>query len=140
VAALDARVLMSPDPTAITHGLTLTAARARLANRRWKQVQRGADGLGLWRHGARQVALIHSVAYEQDGELWEHVSVSRADGEMPTWVQVRDVFRDVCGDDALGIIVVPPKSEHVNISEVAHVWRCVTKRPLPDFTQGSGSI
>ena len=129
---------MLPDPPAITQNLT--AARVRLASRRWKQVTRGFDGLGLWQHGARKVALIHSVAYEKDGELWEHVSVSRRDGEMPTWTQVRDVFRDVCGDDALGIIVVPPKSEHVDIAEVAHVWRCLTKRPLPDFTQGTSSI
>lgn len=91
-------------------------------------------------HGPRKLGMIHSVSYEQDGELWEHVSVSRRDGEMPMWEQVRDAFRDMCGDDALGIIVVPPKSEHVNIGEVAHIWRCVTKRPLPDFTQGSGSI
>jgi hypothetical protein len=129
---------MLPDLPAITQNLSV--ARVRLARRRWKQVVQGADGLGAWRHGPRQLHLIHSVAYEQDGELWEHVSVSRADGTMPTWVQVRDVFHDVCGDDALGVIVVPPKSEHVNIAEVAHVWRCLTKRPLPDFTQGTSSI
>lgn len=112
----------------------------QLQRHRWKLVKPGMDGLGAWTHGSRGLGLIHSIALEQDGEVWEHISVSRKDGEMPTWEQVRDVFHEVCGDDALGIIVVPPKDEHVNIAEVAHVWRCLTKRPIPDFTRGSRSI
>jgi hypothetical protein len=128
VSALGARV---ESPTVIA---------ARLRRNRWRQVTRGADGLGAWQHGARGLGLIHSIAQEHDGEIWEHVSVSRRDGAMPSWAQVRDVFREVCGDHALGIIVVPPKSEHVDIAEVAHVWRCLTRRPLPDFTRGHGSI
>jgi hypothetical protein len=118
----------------------LVVVEARLHAHRWKLVTPGADGLGLWKHGARRLGLIHSVAVEQDGELWEHVSLSRSDGQMPSWTQTRDVFREVCGPDALGIIVVPPKSEHVDIAEVAHVWHCMTRRPLPDFTQGGRSI
>jgi hypothetical protein len=115
-------------------------AEARLARHRWRRVTPGADGLGAWLHDARGFGLIHSVAIEQDGELWEHVSISRRDGTMPTWEQVRDVFREVCGPEALGIVVVPPKDEHVDIAEVAHVWRCLTRRPLPDFTRGGRSI
>jgi hypothetical protein len=118
----------------------LLAAEARLRRHRWKCDGAGADGLGSWVHRARGLALIHSVALEQDGELWEHVSVVRRDGLMPSWEQTRDVFREVAGDDALGIIVVPPKSEHVDIAEVAHVWRCLTRRPVPDFTHGLRSI
>jgi hypothetical protein len=72
--------------------------------------------------------------------MWEHISVSRFDDRMPSWEQVRDTFREVAGDTALGIIVVPPKSEHVNIAEVAHVWHCLSKRPIPDFTRGGRSI
>ena len=119
---------------------TRTIVEARLRRHRWKLVTPGADGLGRWLHNARGLGLIHSIAIEQDGELWEHVSVSRRDGAMPAWAQVRDVFHEVCGDDALGVIVVPPKTEHVNIAEVAHVWRCLSRRPLPDFTQGGRSI
>lgn len=113
---------------------------ARLRRHRWKLDTPGADGLGRWVHGARGLGLIHSVAIEQDGQLWEHVSLSRRDGEMPTWEQTRDVFREVCGDDALGIVVIPPMSEHVDIAEVAHVWRCLTRRSAPDFTRGGRSI
>lgn len=119
---------------------TRTIVEARLRRHRWKLVTPGADGLGRWLHRARGLGMIHSIAIEQDGELWEHVSVSRSDGAMPGWAQVRDVFHEVCGDDALGVIVVPPKVEHVNIAEVAHIWRCLSRRPLPDFTQGGRSI
>jgi hypothetical protein len=123
---------LSGDPYAV--------AEARLARHRWRQVTKGLDGLGAWEHRARGLGLIHSVAVEQDAELWEHVSVSRFDGDMPTWAQVRDTFREVCGNDALGVVVVPPKSEHVDLAEVAHVWRCISRRPLPDFTHGGGTI
>jgi hypothetical protein len=115
-------------------------AGARMRRHRWRQVTPGRDGLGAWQHGARGLGLIHSIALEQDGQLWEHVSVSRADGELPTWAQLRDSFREVAGDDALGIVVIPPKSEHVDIAEVGHVWHCLTRRPLPDFTRGGRSI
>ena len=119
---------------------SLRAVEARLKRYRWVCAQPGADGLGAWRHRARRLALIHSVAVEQDHQVWEHLSLSRDDGAMPSWEQVRDVFREVCGPDALGIIVVPPKSEHVDIAEVAHVWRCLTRRPIPDFTHGLKTI
>lgn len=120
--------------------LNQTAARAHLQRNHWKQVTKGADGLGAWMHKSRRIAMIHSVAYEMDGELWEHVSISRDDNKMPTWEQVRDVFHEVCGPNALGVVVIPPMEEHVNIAEVAHVWHCVSQRPLPDFTRGLGSI
>jgi hypothetical protein len=114
--------------------------RARLERRGWKLMQAGADGLGAWRHGPRRLHLIHSVAFEGDGQLWEHISLSRDDHAMPSWEQVRDTFRAVAGDDATGIVVIPPKAKHVNISEVAHAWRCLSRDVLPDFTHGSGSI
>jgi hypothetical protein len=119
---------------------SLVAAEARLKRHRWKQHTLGMDGLGRWTHGPRRLRMVHSIAIEQDGELWEHVSVSRDDGTMPSWEQTRDVFREVAGDAALGIIVVPPKAEHVDIAEVAHVWHCLSRRPIPDFARGGGSI
>lgn len=115
-------------------------AIARLTRHRWKLDTPGADGLGRWVHRARGLTLIHSLAVEQDGNLWAHVSLSRHDGLMPTWEQLRDAFREVCGKQALGVIVIPPEAEHVNIREVAHAWCCLSGRPLPDFTQGMGSI
>jgi hypothetical protein len=115
-------------------------AETRLRRYRWRLVTPGADGLGQWEHDARGLGLIHSVAREQDGQVWEHISISRYDGKMPSWAQLRDTFREVAGDGALGVVVIPPRSEHVDIAEVAHAWHCLTARPLPDFTQGTRSI
>ena len=116
------------------------AVAARLTRHKWVRAKKGHDGLGAWQHRARGLAMIHSIAIEQDSELWEHINVSRADDELPSWEQVRDVFHEVAGPNALGVIVVPPKEEHVNLAEVAHVFRCLTRRPLPDFPRGIGSI
>ena len=100
----------------------------------------GIDGLGAWQHTARGLAFVHSIAEELDGEIWEHISVSRSDGVMPSWETTRDVFREVAGDQAIGLIVIPAKDKHVDIAEVSHVWHCLTKDPVPDFTRGSQSI
>jgi hypothetical protein len=111
-----------------------------LMRNRWKCDTAGMDGLGRWVHRARGLAFIHSIAEELDGELWEHISVSRRDGAMPDWAVTRNVFREVAGQEAIGVIVIPPLSKHVNIAEVAHVWHCLTKDPVPDFTHGGVSI
>ena len=136
----DRRPIRSGPPDGDGYDAGPRAAKARLLRHRWKQIAPGGDGLGMWQHGARGLNLIHSIALELDGQLWEHVSVSTIAGPLPSWEQTRDVFREVAGDDALGIIVVPPKAEHVNVDEVMHVWRCLTRRPLPDFARGGRSI
>lgn len=125
------------------HDLVLLARVAdlpRLGRLGWVQRVNGADGLGLLDHPKRGLRVIHSICREADGEVWAHVSISRRDRKMPTWETTRDVFREVAGDDLVGVIVVPPADEHVNKAEVAHVWACLTRRPLPDFTRGTGSI
>lgn len=114
--------------------------RYKLHERKWRIVTPGMDGLGVWIHKPRGLAFIHSIAEELDGELWEHISVSREDGEMPDWYDTSSVFREVAGDQAIGVIVIPPKAKHVNIAEVSHVWHCLTKDPVPDFTHGVQSI
>lgn len=113
---------------------------ATLQQRGWVLRVPGADGLGCLDHPRRNLRVIHSVCREADSRIWAHVSISRRDRQMPTWEQTRDVFREVMGDTALGVIVVPPASEHVNLAEIAHVWACLDERPIPDFTRGTGTI
>jgi hypothetical protein len=105
----------------------------------WRMVRDCEDGLGAWRHPRLQRNFIHSVAREEDGEVWAHVSLSRFDQRMPTWDQTRDLWRLIY-PDILGIIVIPPEDKHVNIAEVAHIWGCLTRPAAPDFTRGTGSI
>lgn len=103
----------------------------------WVCRMEGEDGLGCFDRGS--LRLIHSIALEDDGEVWAHVSVSRRDKSMPEWSQMRDVWW-LLYDQIPGVIVIAPKTEHVNKAEVSHVWGCLTKRVLPDFTSGLGTI
>ena len=85
--------------------------------------------------------LVQVNGRELDGEIWAHVSMSRRDGHMPAWRQMRDTWWECMGENTQGLIVVAPKSEHVDIAEVAHVWGCLTKpHPIPDFSHGLGTI
>lgn len=111
---------------------------ARLRGRRWKQVEEVRDGIGHWVHRGHNLALIHSIA-RHEGEVWGHVSVSNRANTMPTWHEVRDAGW-LLYPRLYGLIVVAPESMHVNISNVAHVWYCLTAKPVPDFTHGYGSI
>lgn len=106
----------------------------------WSWRFEGEDGIGcldLVRNP--QLRLIHTIAREDDGEVWAHVSLSRRDRVMPTWEQTRDAWWLLYGATP-GVIVVAPRDEHVNRAEVAHVWGCLTRRTVPDFTHGTGSI
>ena len=98
----------------------------------WKQREQGADGLGIWDQPRRELRILHSVCREPDGQVWAHLSLSRRDGILPGWYELRDAQRLLYPDHA-GVIVVPPVDEHYSFSEVHHVWTCLTARPLPDF-------
>ena len=67
------------------------------------------------------------------------MSVSRRDGFLPTWEQVRDA-QWLLYPAEYGVVVVAPQSRHVNLREVAHVWTCLTGKTVPDFTHGLGTI
>ena len=105
----------------------------------WVQRVDAVDGLGCWDRPKNGLRLIHSLAREEDGNIWAHVSLSRRDRRMPSWEETADVWRLVY-PDVYGVIVVAPESHHVNIAEVAHVWGNLSSQTVPDFTRGVGSI
>lgn len=127
-----------------TRGFVRLAKRdalPRLVRARWVLRYEGEDGIGCLDlvGGKFALRLIHSIAREDDGEVWAHVSLSRRDRIMPTWEQTRDAWWAVY-DQTPGVVVVAPRTEHVNIAEVAHVWGCLTRRTVPDFSHGLGTI
>jgi hypothetical protein len=127
------------DEVALQCILMVRAVPQRLHNAGWHQIIDGVDGLGAWVHRIKRLRLIHSLAREADGAIWSHVSLSRRDRKMPTWEQVRDAGWLIHPDD-YGVIVVAPKSQHVDIGEIAHVWYCLDHSAVPDFTKGTASI
>lgn len=114
------------------------ALAARLVEARWTLASAAADGLGCWVLRRRGLRLIHSLSRE-DGALWAHVSLSRADRVMPSWEQVRDVWRLLYPETA-GVVVIPPAASHVSRAEVAHVWGNLERPAVTDFSHGLGTI
>jgi hypothetical protein len=109
-----------------------TPQEERLRAGGFRQSWRAEDGCGTWDHPKRGVRIIHSVRRESDGKHWAHVSVSRRDGNMPGWYEVRDAQRMLYPRRA-GIVVIPAEAEHYSVAEVAHVWTCLDAFDLPDF-------
>lgn len=108
----------------------------------WRLMQDGEDGRG-WRSAfGGQATVIESVAREEDGRRWHHVSTARAD-RMPTWDEVRAIKEAFIGDRE-AYIVFPPKARYVNLHRFClHLWACLDAPEgavLPDFASGTGSI
>lgn len=119
----------------------------------WVLRQEAFDGLGMWDHVRRQLRLICSIGRYGDGEIWAHVSVSRADRKVPTWDELREV-KEALFPDRVALQVLPPKAEWYTIqdgdhstpapkggyAEVLHLWVCLTSRPTPDFRGSAGTL
>ena len=98
------------------------------------------------------VHVILTASREQDDRVWVHLSLSviiRKQGirmmteelvVLPTWLTVCAVRDEILGKESKALMVVAPKSQHVNIEEVHHLWYCPEGDGLPDFTRGTGMI
>ena len=138
VAAKRAEVMADTEArAAVDTGRAAQQDRLRAAG--FRCVYDGHDGVGCWDQPKYGIRVVHSGMREADGQVWGHVSVSRRDGRLPTWEQVRDAQWMLYPDRA-GVVVVAPADQHVNLREVAHVWTCLTAATVPDFTHGLGTI
>jgi hypothetical protein len=108
------------------------AQRTRLRRAGWVHVQPHSLGAGAWQHLPDGLRMLHSVGRWEDGRLWAHMSLSRADGRMPEWHQLRDAHW-LLYPALKGIQVVVPPSQHVTFSEVAHLWTSLDGDVVPDF-------
>lgn len=99
----------------------------------WNQI-----GASAWRHTSG-LKVIATVARENDGQRWAHISCSYAD-RLPSWgdlVNVKEIF---LGRDALALQVLPPRDEWINQHPYTlHLFCCLDGRPTPDFRHG-GSL
>lgn len=105
----------------------------------WKVWETGEDGYKYVNEKDRQVVII-SWAIEQDRKMWLHFSMSTA-ARVPNWdelVRAKEIF---LGVESRAIQVIPPRSEYVNLNKrVLHLFVCLDGNPLPDFTQGGGTL
>lgn len=110
----------------------LPAQKARLLAAGWYQREGSADGAGIWDHRKRGLRLLHSVAREDDGLIWGHVSLSRRDDNLPGWYELKDA-QWLLYPENRGLVVIAPETEHFSIAEIMHTWTCLTGEPVPDF-------
>lgn len=108
------------------------AQKARLHAAGWVWRKSTPNG-SVWDLPRTMSRIVHSVLPYDDGEVWGHVSISHRNGGLPGWSEVRNA-QWLFYPEAKGLIIVAPEIEHVDISEVAHVWTCLTTGvPVPDF-------
>lgn len=105
----------------------------------WREVERGEDGARYY-NTARSLAVIVSIAVEQDRRRWLHMSCSHIE-RIPTWEELRDAKDVFIGRDRVALQVLPRQRDYVNIDpRVLHLWCCLDGDVTPDFTRGMGSI
>ena len=90
----------------------------------WLQGAISLDGV-LLKNSAEGLVVIASIAPEEDGRWWLHVSASTTGRKVPTWRQMGLIKKLFIGPDAEAYSVFPPKDRHVNIGEVLHLWHCL---------------
>lgn len=107
-------------------------------NPNWRLVERTEDG-DMWMIGDLKV--IWSIAKEEDGRRWIHVSASRPT-RLPSYNDMKRVKSLFIGDSRPAYSVYAPHAEHVNIhSNCLHLWAPFNGiAALPDFSRGTGSI
>lgn len=106
---------------------------------------RGAFGAGeVWeaRWQGASWRVIRTVNRQLDGRAWAHVSASRfRQDRLPTWPEMSAIKSTFLGDAIGAVQVHPPRSQHINLGQVLHLWAPLEGTwPLPDFTQGGISI
>lgn len=106
----------------------------------WNKLETTEDG----QHYVQQftgLSLIVSGAKELDGRRWLHVSLAHPH-RLPTWEELKAVKDWIIGREEYAVQVLPPKSLYVNQHPFClHLFACVDGSwPLPDFTQGGGTL
>jgi hypothetical protein len=106
---------------------------ARLTEAGWVRAFPGDCGLGGYAHRLLRLQLLHDIAREPDGSLWSHASATYTGlDRLPAWEVMRDIHWLLYPDRA-GVQVMAPRSQHVNIGEVAHIWTRLDAPSVPDF-------
>lgn len=100
----------------------------------FQMIEERVDGFAFRHVLARDLSVIVSVSRENDGKRWKHVSFARAK-RMPTIDEINEYKAIFIGEDAYGLMVLPPKDRHVNIHKYClHLWQCLDDYPLPEFS------
>lgn len=122
--------------------VSLVGHGPRLAHPDWRLVNRGEDG-EAYLHRRRPLTLIWSVAIQEDGRTWQHLSVAHRD-RPPTWMELVEAKEWLMGTDTYAYQVAPPRRLYVNQNpNVLHLFRLVDGgggQVLPEFSDDGRSL
>lgn len=99
----------------------------------WYPETRLGDGQ-RYRNRSRKLCAIISIAIQDDGKRWVHLSLSHND-RIPTWGELRTTKDAFLGADVYAYQVLPPRSRYVNYNaRVLHLFHCLDGNPVPEFS------
>jgi len=105
----------------------------------WAPIEFRLDGTAF-KNIIKGLVVIVSLAEEQDGKRWLHVSCAKKN-KLPSWDDLKEVKDIFIGPDKLAVQVLPPASRFININPYClHLWMCLDGDPVPDFARGGRSI
>lgn len=105
----------------------------------WRMIEERADGR-FWLNRKRGLSVVASIAVEQDGLRWLHLSMAHT-RRLPTYHEMVYLKRHWAGPDKKCLMVFPAEEEHVNIyPNCLHLFCCLEGDALPDFTWKTGSL
>lgn len=117
------------------HSERRAAIHERLTAGGWRLSMVAVDG-EAWviKQGGKVMSLIWSIAVEDDGAEWLHVSLA-APKRLPTWGELEWVHDLVIGD-AYAYAVFSPRDRWVHINKaVGHLFAPLDGKPrLPEFS------
>jgi len=101
-----------------------------MSNKKWQAVTNPL-GLGdayIHPNGLRVICTQEKL---DDGNTWEHISVSRAD-RLPTWEEIVFVKEEFMGTDVEAIQAIPARKDYVNVHQFClHIWRNLDGVTMP---------
>ena len=102
--------------------------------RGWEIVEAKEDGASF-RTPRGDHLVIASYAVEADKKVWLHVSVSRADGMIPTYTELCMAHQAFVGADRYSYQPFVPGRVHVNLHATClHLFHCCDGNPIPEFS------
>jgi hypothetical protein len=85
----------------------------------------GPDG-HIWERTVGQpLHVIETRAGQSDGRTWLHVSVSKRNGNIPSWQDLQDVRMVFVGEQRECYMVFPTQDRYVDIHNVLHLYCCL---------------
>ena len=90
----------------------------------------------VWRYNG---LVVMASAAKYDNKEWLHVSFSRKN-RMPDYKDIQLVKNNFIGADKKAIMVFPEQKNYVNICEYCLHLFYSADNPLPEFSDGTGSI